>query len=380
MEPRSTGTKMEAASQKPEGKDRVGRPIARDEVSGLHEIKQLAASTIDRARTRRSTEQPVQAEAEALLNQSPVASGNVILPQPGKEIGIQLPSVHEPVAHAGAPAPARSSRAGLYALLAVVVLGAGGLAFWYMQRETAPAVTVQAPPPAPPPAAPVAPELALAGSPMPEQKETETGAAAQVAPPPAEQANVQVAGNAADQASGQVARDSGATKASAAKATASPEAARVDAKAGERAIAGATKPAPAPVPAKDDIKPLAAAKGAAGDDLGALLDGQADKGSEPQVADAPALPEKLSPSDVKKGMGAVRARVQGCYDKYQQAGTAKVKARIEADGTVSSAEVVGDLAGSETAACVVNAVKNAKFPAVSGPALSINYPFVLAAE
>jgi hypothetical protein len=45
---------------------------------------------------------------------------------------------------------------------------------------------------------------------------------------------------------------------------------------------------------------------------------------------------------------------------------------------VSSADVVDQkFAATDTGACVSAAVKTAKFPAVSGTSLVVNYPFIL---
>lgn len=381
MEPRSPlGTETDLTT-KPDGKDRVGKPISRDEVSGLHEIKALAANAIDRQRVRRSTEQPVQAEAEALMNASPAASGNVVLPQPGREVRIELPSVQAdaPVA-AGAIAQAsgapKKSRAGLFAVIAVLVIGGAGGA-WYAMRgapEASPPVAAApaAPPQAPAPVAPAAaPSEQAVAQPLDDKPADEP--AAQVAPPGADQAHTQVAGNPADNAVAGVAKDNGATKATAEKGT-KPEGkpAATDAIA---AVTNKPEAAPTPTPAAEPKR------GNSGDDeLGALLDGQGGGEKAAPADDAPALPEKLSPGDVKTGMAAVKARVQGCYDKYQQAGAVKIKAKIEPDGTVSTAEASGEFAGTDTGTCVANAVKNAKFPKTSGQGLAITYPFVLAAE
>jgi hypothetical protein len=46
-------------------------------------------------------------------------------------------------------------------------------------------------------------------------------------------------------------------------------------------------------------------------------------------------------------------------------------------GRVASARVKGTFAGTPTGACIRAAVKQARFPRFSGPAMKIVYPFVL---
>jgi hypothetical protein len=137
---------------------------------------------------------------------------------------------------------------------------------------------------------------------------------------------------------------------------------------------------PAKPGAKDEPK-LEAPKpaGKKGDDLDALLNtGAAAKREDKPAADAEdSLPDTLSQDQIKTGMSAVKGKVQGCYDKYQVAGTAKVALSIGKNGKVASARSVGEFAGTPTGDCVVAAVKSATFPRFKRPSLAITYPFLL---
>ena len=137
---------------------------------------------------------------------------------------------------------------------------------------------------------------------------------------------------------------------------------------------------PEPKAAKDEPK-LEAPKPVAkkGDDLDALLNiGAAAKKEDKAAADAEEnLPEALSQDQIKSGMGGVKGKVQGCFDKYQVAGLAKVSVTIGKSGKVSSANVTGEFAGTETGSCVATAVKSASFPRFKGKPLSISYTFLL---
>lgn len=85
------------------------------------------------------------------------------------------------------------------------------------------------------------------------------------------------------------------------------------------------------------------------------------------------LPEKLSRSDITKGIGKVRGRVTSCGDKHGGAGTVKVKIKIGGNGKVQSAQASGG--GSSLRSCVTSAVKRATFKKTQ-KGMSVTYPFV----
>ncbi|HTU57250.1 MAG TPA: hypothetical protein VMF89_02435, partial [Polyangiales bacterium] len=88
---------------------------------------------------------------------------------------------------------------------------------------------------------------------------------------------------------------------------------------------------------------------------------------------APALPENLSRAQVKSGLDGVRAKVFACaHGTY---GKILADVTISAPGHVSSVEIEGTFAGTKAAACMVEKINNAKFPAFSGPDISVRYPY-----
>ena len=116
------------------------------------------------------------------------------------------------------------------------------------------------------------------------------------------------------------------------------------------------------------------------DSLDDLLDG-ALKGKRPSRRAAAAsndnLPESLSRSQIQAGMRRIKGRVQNCYDRFKVPGQANVKVKIGNTGRVVSSVVKGIFAGTPTGACVLAAVRSARFPRFSGSPISITYPFVL---
>jgi hypothetical protein len=88
-------------------------------------------------------------------------------------------------------------------------------------------------------------------------------------------------------------------------------------------------------------------------------------------------PETLSRSQIQGGMRGIKSLVQRCFDRYQIPGLANVQIRIDRDGTVGTARVRGMFADTPTGSCVTAAAGAARFPAFSGNAITITYPFVL---
>ena len=123
-------------------------------------------------------------------------------------------------------------------------------------------------------------------------------------------------------------------------------------------------------------------KGSGGKDLNEVLDEVTGgvKAPAPVKEEAVVKPSKkgLDRSDVSKAMGAVRSQVMRCRDKEQFEGTVTVKFNVAPSGQVTSAEATGSKAGTPTGACVAAAVKRASFPAFDGAPTSFTYPFLLA--
>lgn len=89
------------------------------------------------------------------------------------------------------------------------------------------------------------------------------------------------------------------------------------------------------------------------------------------------LPEQLGREDIQRGMLAIRPIVTACYQREHRAGTAIVSLIIAPDGTVSSTEIRGVLAGTPTGACVTDAVRQARFPRIKGVPTTVTYPFII---
>lgn len=91
----------------------------------------------------------------------------------------------------------------------------------------------------------------------------------------------------------------------------------------------------------------------------------------------------LSRQQVVGAMSALRPQLAACYAKYRVAGVAVVDLTIAPAGTVSAATLQppghgGDIApASPTGACVVQAVRTARFPAFAGAPLTLSYPLVV---
>lgn len=86
--------------------------------------------------------------------------------------------------------------------------------------------------------------------------------------------------------------------------------------------------------------------------------------------------KRLSRSDIKRAMGSISGRVQGCYNKHQKAGLVMISVRVTPQAKVS-ATATGSFAGTPTGNCVAAAVRAAHFPKFSGRPMSFPYPFRL---
>jgi hypothetical protein len=99
----------------------------------------------------------------------------------------------------------------------------------------------------------------------------------------------------------------------------------------------------------------------------------------PEVGDYN-LPEQLKPSDIMRGMAAIKPLVAACYAQYKVDGMVNVSVTIANTGRVSKAIITGKFAGTPTGECVARAVEKAIFPTFEGASMSgIDYPFTLGA-
>lgn len=86
---------------------------------------------------------------------------------------------------------------------------------------------------------------------------------------------------------------------------------------------------------------------------------------------------KLGMPEVRAGMEKLREPAHECYEKYKVAGHAQVMVRIEADGSVSSAQVTGKFAGTPSGRCVEAIVRKASFPSFKEGPIEVQYPLLL---
>lgn len=381
----------------------ASEPAARDEDSGLHDIRSLAQSTKQRLSNKRVTASPVRTDEDVLAASSASFKG-VALPEPAKMVSLpsldELPSKKEILAKekaakkqavaavatelpagASAPAPAamsfgahmtarKKSKAPL-AMAGALVAAAAGVAIYFATQQKSDTKsasanetviaqatpTVQAPPP-PPAAAP---------APQPEPPK------AAEAPPPAEIAKDEPAQGAAAVADTETKPEPAPPKPGKHVATKT--------KAGPSKMVKETEKVETPPVEKkqtDDKKKPAGAKGSGEEgepSFDALLKeagvDQTKKEKKPVLAN-----KSLSGGDFKKGMDAVQAKAQACYKGTQ--GTAQFKLSVAPSGQVQSVTMTGMFAGKPEGACVQAAVKSATFPPWDGGPQSFSYSYLLA--
>lgn len=377
---------------------------ARDEDSGLHDIRSLASSTKLRMSKKMPAVQPVD---DDILASSSAGWKAMALPEPAKMISLpelaHLPDASEVKAKdkatrkaeakqaktdiAAAPVAATAaaevstapmigarfaqqpkSKTGLYAAVGIALAAAAGVGIYLKvsAKSDAPAVVASAEQPT---ATPIE---------APAEKKAEL-AAATPPPPPVQPAPVQAAVVPADvattpaAASGMVVaqEESDGDDKRAAKARGEKKDTRA---AGQATDTVAAKPDKAEKP----VAPAAPAGGAgAGEEdpsFDALLK---EAGVEKTKNNGPKLDKKsLSSSDIKTAMNGVADKAKGCYSGTE--GSATVKLTVAPDGKVSKVKVSGVFAGTPTGACIESAVRGADFPAWDGGPQSVSYSYLLA--
>jgi len=374
-----------------------GAASLEEEDSGLIDIKKMARHTKRRVTARMSTESDV--EESLLASSRPSALRDVVLPTPGEDTP-NLATEETPVAALAGPGAAPAGGAPWVAIAAAVVLLLGGVVAFLATRAggNADSTKVAAAATAPTPEAQPAPAPAVAPAAAGAAKADLAPAATAVVTDPAKPAasDPAIAPQPTDAVAGEAdttgtpadlprAAASGDTPTAASGAVAKREhkpaghgAAHHDktkkaskhagTRRGKKAKSGAGKAAPKAETA----------------DLDALLDNASNGAAERRHAAAAAKSEKksvskktLSRSDITKGMGSVRGRVQRCYEKFQKSGSIIIKVSIANAGTVSKAKATGKFKGTPTGKCVVGAVKHATFPEYAGRPTSVSYPFLL---
>lgn len=376
---------------------------AREEDSGLHDIRSLATSQRMRNSSRRiSTSPPVDEEllaassggwkavalpvAEPVRDEAPLDKKRAS--RSSKQMAAFVPAPQtaettEPISLAARAAKKQKSKAPLFAVASLGLAAAAGAAIYVSTKDRAPAeqaTTIAASANgSTEPVAKVTPLPGATATPIEQAPAAPTSAEAAAAQAPLADNVVAAAEPATDEkAAGQKDRDEeSSTK-------------RAKGKRGrdERAVVAAKTESKKPDATKTSKTALPTGSGAA---VVKPTTKSADKNEEPsfeellkeanipdnkKVDDKPKLEKKsLSGADIKKGMSAVAGKAQGCYNGTQ--GTASVKLVVDPSGKVSKVSVTGAFAGTPVAACVEKAVKAATFPPWDGGPQSFGYSYLL---
>lgn len=86
------------------------------------------------------------------------------------------------------------------------------------------------------------------------------------------------------------------------------------------------------------------------------------------------IPERLSPNEIRAGMGKIGNLIQECYDKYQVPGLAEAAVTVDNTGKVVDVAIRGKFKGSPTTGqCLVEAIKRARFRNFKEPKMVFDY-------
>lgn len=88
----------------------------------------------------------------------------------------------------------------------------------------------------------------------------------------------------------------------------------------------------------------------------------------------------LSAQDLAGAMSAIRPQVFACFDRFKVPGRAQLGYVVLGNGSVQSVRLEGMFMGTPTGDCVLEAARNARFPAFSAPRQRFDYPFFLRAQ
>ena len=271
----------------------------------------------------------------------------------------------------------------VYALLGLLVLGGGGFAAWYFTRDTGPKEGQG------PASVAAASNVSTAPATGPSKVAIGTPATAAPASAPATAASAASVASAAP-ATGTAAPESIA-------ALAKPKATRSARKtpAKRRPTRTPARPRAAPEDKPPAAAPRTAAKRPArkpsksSSEVDSLLDGLGGGGKpakrqpsqrQPAAAagDTPALPDKLSKSQILRVVRSNAGKISGCKNRDPGAsGTIKVVMVIGKSGRVNSARAGGPFKGTPVGSCVEGKVKSFRFPQFGGDDMRINMPFRL---
>jgi len=89
------------------------------------------------------------------------------------------------------------------------------------------------------------------------------------------------------------------------------------------------------------------------------------------------LPEELSRDAIADAMTRIRPQIFACFEKFKAPGTAQLSYVVAGNGMVQAIRVGGSFDGTPTGECVLDAGKNAHFPAFRAARQQFSYPFFL---
>ena len=89
------------------------------------------------------------------------------------------------------------------------------------------------------------------------------------------------------------------------------------------------------------------------------------------------LPAQLTKALIADSMAKIRPQVFACYKQFQSPGTLELIYVVAGNGTVQSVAVGPAFAGTPTGQCVLQAAKDARFPAFKMDQQKFTYPFFL---
>lgn len=351
-----------------------------NEDSGLHDLKNLAASAKNRITTRRGTAPPI--DDDAMLAAASASFKAMALPEPARIVSLPNPGIvpalvrtpkatqsemtiatsNDTAAAAFAPSAKAANKNILYVGGGIAVVAAAAAAFLVLgnksgSKTAAPAqVAAIATAPAADQSAAV---RAAAPSALP--AEEVAVAAPVVAPPPS--------------VTNGVAQNDSSTRVERAKTENTPA---KDAKSGDGKTADG-KAAGAAVKTATDPKAVVAAPVKTDGDAGSVDDLLKEAGVNVAVKETkPTLDKKeLTRDDIASVMKSRTGSAQACLGKTGVSGTVGVKLSVAPSGKVTKATATGPLAGTPTGDCVVNAVNSATFPAWDGRPTTVIYSYLL---
>jgi hypothetical protein len=102
-----------------------------------------------------------------------------------------------------------------------------------------------------------------------------------------------------------------------------------------------------------------------------------DQDKKRAAAAAAGLPAKLSTNQISASMTIIRPQVFACFEKYKVPGQAQFEYVVAGNGTVTSVRLSGAFFGTPTGVCLLEAGRNAHFPAFARDHQEFTYPFFL---